>query len=160
MSVSAETMRSVMGTFPSGVTVVTTAIEGSLTGFTCQSFMSVSLDPPLVLISVMNTSTTYPSIRESGRFCVNVLAEHQGEDSTRFARKGVDRWATTRWRPTANGNPVLEEAAAWVDCELWAEHEAGDHLLVVGRTVELGKTDAATRPLLFHQGRYRVLAHE
>ena len=75
----------------------------------------------------MTNSTTYPRIRETGKFSVNVLSHDQHTVSNQFARKGTDKWAGIDWTPTAGGNPVIADTLMWLDCDIWAEHEAGDH---------------------------------
>ncbi|MBW9121909.1 flavin reductase family protein [Microbacterium trichothecenolyticum] len=148
--------RDALGSYPSGVTVVAAVVDSEPVGFTCQSFFSVSLDPPLVSISVMRTSTSYPRIRAGARFAINVLAHDQHEISGQFARSGSDKWAGVVWSPTRTGNPIISDTLMWLDCELWAEHEAGDHLIVIGRVLEHSPAERHTRdPLLFFQGRYR-----
>lgn len=151
--------RQTLGHFASGVTIVTGISDGAPVGFTCQSFFSVSIDPPLVSFSVMKNSTTYPSIRRSGAFAVNVLAHHQHTLSNQFARRGEDKWAGVQWSPTLAGNPVIDESLMWVDCALEQEVDAGDHLIVLGRVLELSGPDRHGRaPLLFFNGAYRRLS--
>ncbi|MGY1640412.1 flavin reductase family protein [Geodermatophilus sp. SYSU D00703] len=152
-----KVMREVLGHFASGVTVVTAMAEDGPIGFTCQSFSSLSLDPPLVLFAPARTSRTWPQLREIGRFCVNVLAEDQHDLSGAFARSGVDKFAGVHWRPSRQGQPVLDDVVAWIDCELWAEYDGGDHTLVAARVLDLG-ADEGRRPLLFHRGSYGLLA--
>ena len=146
-------MRQVMGHFPSGVTIVTGTTPDGPAGFTCQSFSSLSLDPPLVLVLPGRGSTTWPSIEDTGRFCVNVLAEDQSELSTAFARSGTDKFAGVEWAPSDLGSPILAGATAWIDCTLHAVHEGGDHLIVVGAVHDLGAVPD-TAPLVFHRGAY------
>jgi 3-hydroxy-9,10-secoandrosta-1,3,5(10)-triene-9,17-dione monooxygenase reductase component len=150
-------MREVLGHFASGVTVVTALAEDGPAGFTCQSFSSLSLDPPLVVFAPARTSRTWPRLRDIGRFCVNVLAEDQHELSSAFARSGVDKFAGVHWRPSRQGQPVLDDVVAWMDCELWAEYDGGDHTLVTARVLDLA-ADGQRRPLLFHRGSYGLLA--
>ena len=150
------TMRDVLGHFASGVTVVTAQGDEGPIGFTCQSFSSLSLDPPLVVIAPARTSRTWPQLRALGRFCVNVLAEDQTELSVAFARSGVDKFAGVPWRPSRLGQPVLEDVVAWIDCELWAEYDGGDHTIVAARVLDLG-ADGRRGPLLFHRGAYGLL---
>ncbi len=147
---SPETMRDVLGHFPSGVTIVTGITPEGPAGFTCQSFSSLSLDPPLVLLLAGRSSSTWPRIEAAGRFCVNVLAEAQGDLAVTFAKSGTDKFAGVGWRPTAAGNPVLEETTAWIDCTLHAVHDGGDHVIVVGAVQELEAS--GTGPLVFHRG--------
>ncbi|MBB3086187.1 flavin reductase family protein [Geodermatophilus sabuli] len=149
-------MREVLGHFASGVTVVTALDDDEPIGFTCQSFSSLSLDPPLVVFAPARTSRTWPRLRELGRFCVNVLAEDQDGLSAAFARSGGDKFAGVHWRPSRLGRPVLDDVVAWIDCELWAEYDGGDHTLVAARVLDLG-ADGHRRPLLFHRGSYSLL---
>lgn len=149
---SPERLRTVMGEFCSGVVVVT-ALGDEPLGFTCQSFASLSLDPPLVSFCPSRTSTTWPRIRETGRFCVNVLADDHAEVSGAFARSGTDKFAGVDWVPTRSGTPAIAGVGAWVDCSLWAEYDGGDHTIVVGR-VEQVHADPSTSPLVFHRGAY------
>ena len=115
-TVDPRTMRDVLGHFASGVTVVTAQGEHGPIGFTCQSFSSLSLDPPLVAIAPARASRTWPRLRELGRFCVNVLAEDQTALSARFARSSADKFAGVSWRPSPQGQPVLVDVVAWIDC--------------------------------------------
>ena len=154
--VDPRTMRDVLGHFASGVTVVTAQGDAEPIGFTCQSFSSLSLDLPLVVIAPARTSRTWRLLRALGRFCVNVLAEDQTELSVTFARSGADKFAGVPWRPSRLGQPVLEDVVAWIDCELWAEYDGGDHTLVAARVLDLG-ADPGRRPLLFHRGTYGLL---
>ncbi len=146
-------MRDVLGHFVSGVTVVTAMAADGPVGFTCQSFSSLSLDPPLVAFAPARTSRTWPQLREAGRFCVNVLADSQSGLSRQFARSGADKYAGVQWSPSPHGSPVLADVVAWIDSELWAEYDGGDHTIVVARVLDLG-ADASRTPLLFHRGAY------
>ena len=151
--VDARVMRDVLGHFASGVTVVTAIGPDGPIGFTCQSFSSLSLDPPLVAFAPSRTSTTWPRLRDVGRFCVNVLAEDQSHLSQQFARSGTDKYAGVAWARSPHGSPVLNGVVAWIDSEVWAEYEGGDHTIVVGRVLDLG-ADEARSPLVFHRGGY------
>ncbi|WP_340385329.1 flavin reductase family protein [Streptomyces sp. SS7] len=149
--------RRVLGNFASGVTVVTAATPDGPAGFACQSFSSLSLDPPLVAFMVGRTSTTWPRIAHAGAFCVNVLAAHQATLCRAFAVSGADKFAGVPYDAApASGSPRLAGALAWIDCAVHAVHTGGDHLIVVGRVNALGSTPAADteRPLLFHRGRF------
>jgi flavin reductase (DIM6/NTAB) family NADH-FMN oxidoreductase RutF len=154
--VDPDAMREVLGHFASGVTVVTALTADGPAGFTCQSFSSLSLDPPLVAFAPARTSQTWPALRAIGRFCVNVLAEGQDAVSRNFARSGVDKFAGVPWSPSAHGSPVLDGVVAWIDGELWAEYDGGDHSIVVARVLDLG-AEPDRRPLLFHRGSYGLL---
>jgi flavin reductase (DIM6/NTAB) family NADH-FMN oxidoreductase RutF len=156
---TAEAYRDTVGRYASGVTVITGLSDGAAAGFTCQSFHSVSLEPRLVLISVMRSSTTYPRVRASGCFAVNVLAEGQEGMSDRFARSGTDKWAGVPWRPSPAGLPVIEGVLAWLDCTIRDEHPAGDHLIVVGEVTAFGTTERERRsPLIFYNRAYSQIA--
>ena len=152
-AVDPQVMRDVLGHFASGVTVVTARTGEGPIGFTCQSFSSLSLDPPLVALAPARTSTTWPRLRDIGRFCVNVLAEDQSGLSAAFARSGTDKFAGVPWRSSRHGSPVLDGVVAWIDCTLWAEYDGGDHTIVAARVLDLA-ADPGRRPLLFHRGRY------
>jgi len=150
--------REALGRYASGITVITGADDNGRIGFTCQSFYSVSIDPPLVSFSVMTDSTTYPRIRDVRRFVVNVLAADQDGISSQFARKGTDKWAGVDSSWTASGLPIIAGTVMWLECELWAEHEAGDHFIVVGRVVGMSSPGwYRAEPLIFFQGQYRRL---
>ena len=154
--VDPQLMRDVLGHFASGVTVVTALTADGPAGFTCQSFSSLSLEPPLVAFAPARTSQTWPALRAIGRFCVNVLAEGQDAVSQNFAQSGGDKFAAVRWSPSAHGSPVLNDVVAWIDGELWAEYDGGDHSIVVARVLDLG-ADPERRPLLYHRGAYGLL---
>lgn len=152
--------RRVLGNFATGVTVVTApAADGApgSAGFACQSFASLSLDPPLVSFMVARTSTTWPRIARAGVFCVNVLGAEQGELCRGFAVSGAgggDKFAGVAHAPApVTGSPRLDGAPAWIDCTIQAVHTGGDHLIVVGRVEALGAEDDG-EPLLFHKGRF------
>lgn len=145
--------REVLGQFATGVAVVTATADGEPVGMAVNSFTSVSLDPPLVLFCAARTSTTWPSIRAAGRFAVNILAEHQEDVSRLFATRGADRFGAVDWHLGASGAPVLDDLLAFVDCVIESEHDAGDHVIVIGRVLDLG-IRAERGPLLFHGGGY------
>ncbi|OUM28826.1 flavin reductase family protein [Pseudomonas putida] len=151
--------REALGHYASGITVITSLIDGNPIGFTCQSFYSVSMNPPLVSFSVMSSSASYPGIRSAGRFAVNILSGEQVGVSNRFARKGTDKWQGVDWQVSPLGNPVIAGSLHWLDCEIHAEHAAGDHLIVVGEVKALNAHNAtATQPLLYFKGQYCNLA--
>jgi 3-hydroxy-9,10-secoandrosta-1,3,5(10)-triene-9,17-dione monooxygenase reductase component len=149
----AATFRTVLGHFCSGITIVTAVDEGEPVGLTCQSFASVSLDPPLVLFVPAKGSNSWPRIRHAGHFCANVLEEEQEELGRRFAIRGADKFAGVGWRPGLTGAPILDGCLAYVECEVEAVHEAGDHDIAVGRVIDLGVGGEGS-PLLFYRGGY------
>jgi flavin reductase (DIM6/NTAB) family NADH-FMN oxidoreductase RutF len=145
--------RNVMGHLPTGVSIVTGHGEDGPAGLAMGSFMSVSLEPPLIAVSPALTSTSWPAIRATGRFCVNVLSETQADLARRFAVSGGEKFAELEWTHGPSGSPILEGAIAWIDCTIHSEHEAGDHWLALGRVVELG-LGAGGDPLIFHRGAF------
>jgi flavin reductase (DIM6/NTAB) family NADH-FMN oxidoreductase RutF len=145
--------RTVLGHFATGVTIIT-AMDGSEpVGVSANAFTSVSLDPPLVLFCASQSSSTWPRIEAAGKFTVNILNEHQEDVCRVFATKGADRFTRIGWRPSANGNPILHDALAFVDCTIETLHDGGDHVIVIGRVQELGVMSEAG-PLLFYRGGY------
>ena len=156
---AARRFREVLGRFASGVTVVTAMSGRTPVGLTCQSFSSVSLDPPLVLFVPARSSRAWPLIRAAGVFCVNILAADQTWVSNRMAGRGQDKFAGLEWSASSvTGSPVLPGVLGHVDCTVESVHEAGDHDVVVGRVVDLvAQGGVAERdPLLFYRGRYRT----
>lgn len=151
--------REALGHYASGITVITSRVAGEPIGFTCQSFHSVSMRPPLVSFSVMSGSASYPKIRQAGRFAVNILSDKQVRISQQFAQRGTDKWLEVEWQESPLGNPVIAGSLHWLDCEIYAEHAAGDHLIVIGEVKALNLQEAAsTQPLLYFKGQYRNIA--
>lgn len=154
----ARHFRDVLGRFASGVTIVTAITDEGPVGMTCQSFSSVSLEPPLVMFVPAKTSRAWPLIRAAGHFTVNLLAADQQDVSTRFATKGTDKYAGVPWKPaTATGAPRIESCLGWIDCTVEAVHDAGDHDVVIGRVQAMEHGDAEA-PLLFFRSAYHQLA--
>ncbi len=145
--------RQVLGHFATGVTVVTGTLDGQPMGLSVNSFTSVSLAPPLVAFCIARTSTTWPRLRARGHFCVNILAEDQEQLARVFATRLVDKFTGVGWTPAPSGSPVVLGALAWLDCTVEAEHEAGDHLIVVGRANNMEVVHEAG-PLIFYRGGY------
>jgi flavin reductase (DIM6/NTAB) family NADH-FMN oxidoreductase RutF/pimeloyl-ACP methyl ester carboxylesterase len=149
-------LRSAMGCFATGVTVITSLTEaGEPMGFTANSFTSVSLEPPLVLFCAKKDSRTAEAIRNSRRFAVNILHIGQQEISGRYA-KSAERFAEAEWVYGAGEPPILKDALANVICELEEIVVRGDHHIILGRVVRV-RYDPARDPLLFHQGRYQKI---
>lgn len=156
--VAPSVFRETMSHYASGITVIAGHDGTEPLGFTCQSFYSVSLEPPLVSFSVMRSSTTYPSIRRTGRFSVNVLAGSQDRVSNQFARRGTDKWAGIDWEMSLNQNPIISGSLMWLDCSIHAEYEAGDHYVVIGLVNQTSPVDwHHGEPLVYFKGRYRHL---
>jgi 3-hydroxy-9,10-secoandrosta-1,3,5(10)-triene-9,17-dione monooxygenase reductase component len=151
--------REALGHYASGITVITSHLDGEPIGFTCQSFYSVSTSPPLVSFSVMASSASYPKIRQAGRFVVNILSGEQAGISNQFARKGTDKWHAVEWQQSPLGNPIIAGSLHWLDCKIHAEHAAGDHLIVIGEVKALSlQATAVTQPLLYFKGQYCNIA--
>jgi flavin reductase (DIM6/NTAB) family NADH-FMN oxidoreductase RutF len=151
--------RRVLGHFPTGVVVVTGLDpDGAPVGLAVGSFTSASLDPPLVAFFPDHSSSSWPRIAPTGRFCVNILGHDQEAVSRVFAMRGGDKFATLSWRAAPSGAPILDGVVAWIDCELEAVHPAGDHDVVLGRvrTLDIERTDvdSSRQPLVFFQGGY------
>ena len=142
-----------LGHFATGVTVVTATVDGQAVGLAVNSFTSVSLDPPLVAISISTRSSTWPRVREVGTFCVNILSEDQEAVSRAFAARTPTRFAGIGHQPSPSGAPILTGVLAWIDCSIEAEHLAGDHVIVVGRVRDLAVA-REHRPLVFYRGGY------
>lgn len=149
--------RDVLGRFASGITVVATLDADTMepVGFACQSFASLSLDPPLVMLAVGRNSTSWPRIERTGRFCVTILAEDQQTTCAALGRSGPDKFAGIGWSTGEHGTVRVDGALAHVECELQAVYEAGDHHLVTAHVVALDAGEDA-RPLLFYRSRYAV----
>jgi len=144
--------RTVMGHFATGVTVVTAVHDDVPVGFTAQSFVSLSLDPPLVAVCPGIQSASWPRIAAAPGLCINILGGHQEALCRAFATSGADKYAGVGWRPSAlSGAPVLDGCLAWADCRIEATHEAGDHLIVVAQVLDLGGGEGG-EPLLFYRG--------
>jgi 3-hydroxy-9,10-secoandrosta-1,3,5(10)-triene-9,17-dione monooxygenase reductase component len=150
----AREFRNTLGQFCTGVVIATGCVGGEPAGFAAQSFSSVSLDPPLVLLCPAKSSTSWPKLRQSGSFCINILAADQRPVCDVFAQTGIEKFSALDWHPGVTGSPVLEGVLAYVDCDLHAEHDAGDHSVVLGRVRDVRILDPEGSPLLFFRGAY------
>ncbi len=149
---SAAHLRAVLGKVPTSVAVIASTDADGPVGVSVGSFTSVSLDPPLVGFFIARSSTTWPRIAASGRFCASVLGQHQEPVSRLFATRGADKFGGCEWAPTTAGLPLIAGSAAWFDCEIESTTDAGDHLLVLGRVHAMGAGD--DEALVFLGGRY------
>jgi 3-hydroxy-9,10-secoandrosta-1,3,5(10)-triene-9,17-dione monooxygenase reductase component len=152
MEITGEAFRRVLGHLPTGVTVITTNGPGGPVGMSANSVTSVSLEPPLILFCPAKTSTTWPSIRQVGAFCVNIMARQHEELTRRFSYKGIDRFAGIAYEEGPCG-PVLSDAVGWIDCTIRDEHDAGDHTIVVASVSRIEASSDAS-PLVFFRGVY------
>ncbi|PWC37625.1 flavin reductase family protein [Azospirillum sp. TSO35-2] len=152
-SIDVRELRNVLGAFATGVTVVTTIDgDGQPRGFTANSFTSVSLDPPLVLVCLAKTAATRPVFEAAGGYAVNILAEDQKGVSRTFASKVEDRFATVDWQAGPAGNPVFAGTSAWLDCSMHQTVDAGDHVILIGCVRGCGH--APVSPLGYCRGAY------
>lgn len=161
-SITDTSLRKIRGLFASGVAAVTTALPegGKLRGVTVSAFMSVSLDPPLVLIALASENTSCEMIAESGLFAVNLLSEEQEFLSERFAARAPivnEEFEGVPYHVEATGAPILEGCIAWYDCRVAATYDSGDHTLFIGRVEAIGLEDESRRPLLYFANRYAHL---
>ena len=147
-------LRSVLGRFVTGVTVVTALDgEGNLHGLTANSFTPVSLDPPLVLVCVNLRTRSYGALLQKGRFAIHILSREQGAIARAFASSGGDRAGICGWQVNARGYPILDKYHAVLECRLEREHHAGDHAILIGRVENLVNGAEGDGPLVFYGGR-------
>jgi flavin reductase (DIM6/NTAB) family NADH-FMN oxidoreductase RutF len=157
MSIEKNELRRVMGHFATGVTVITTiAKEGTPYGLTANAFMSVSLEPPLLLISVDKKAESYPYFEQSKVFTINVLRDDQEGLSRRFAVSGGNKFEGVAYHRGANEVPILEDTLAFIECRLYATYDGGDHTLYLGEILEAETREG--KPLLFYRGGYRGIS--
>jgi len=146
--------RQILGHYPTGVCAITAmSADGVPAGMVVGSFTSVSLDPPLVAFFPDKSSTSWPRIEAAGRFCVNVLAKDQGPVCRALASKAEDKFADLQYSLSDQGLPILEGIIAWIACDLYAVHEAGDHYIVLGQVHALEVSHPGS-PMIFHRGGY------
>lgn len=146
--------RNAMGNFCTGVVIATGMFDGRPAGFAAQSFVSLSLDPPLVALCPGKNSTSWPKLRDSGHFCINILAADQKAVCDAMAQSGGDKFSAFPWREGVTGSPILDGVLGYVDCVLEAEHDAGDHTIAVGRVRDFKVDKEEDMPLLFFRGMY------
>jgi flavin reductase (DIM6/NTAB) family NADH-FMN oxidoreductase RutF len=150
--------RNVLGHFPTGVTVVTGLdAAGAPHGITIGSFVSVSLDPPLVGFFPGIASKSWQAIAESGSFCVNILGAGQDELCWKFAKEPAagetSKFAGVDWTPSSTGSPILPGIIGSIDCQVEAVHETGDHLFVIGRVHDMSHTEDVSDAMVFFRGK-------
>jgi flavin reductase (DIM6/NTAB) family NADH-FMN oxidoreductase RutF len=151
-SISGSEFRRVLGHLPTGVTVITASTPDGPAGMAAISVTSVSLVPPMILFCPARSSETWPALRAADRLCVNVLGGESEQLTRQFARKGIDRFAGISWRESDYG-PALADAVAWIGCSINAEHDGGDHAIVVADVLRL-QTASPRAPLVFFRGTY------
>jgi 3-hydroxy-9,10-secoandrosta-1,3,5(10)-triene-9,17-dione monooxygenase reductase component len=152
-SIDPDRFRQVLGHFPTGVTAVTAiGRDGGPVGFSVSSFFSVSLEPALVGFCAGKESSAWPAIRAARSFCVNVLAADQESVSRQLASRS-DRFEGLAWSPSPSGAPRLHDVLAWIDCDIDAVHDAGDHEICVARVRDLAVAREAG-PLVYYRSGY------
>ncbi|MDO8251288.1 MAG: flavin reductase [Rhodoferax sp.] len=160
-SASIEPMlfRQLLGCFPTGVAVITTtAADGQPAGLTCNSFSSVSLEPPLVLFSLRKASSLVSAFSEADAFAINILSQRQDALSGRFASSKIaDKFEGVSWRSGPLGMPIIEDCLASFECSVHARHDAGDHYIFIGEVKHMGE-GCADQALVFYKGAYMMLA--
>lgn len=145
--------RRVLGHYPTGVCAITAMVDDTPVGMVVGSFTSVSLEPPLVAFFPSRKSKSWPRIEKAGRFCVNVLAEHQQGACRAISAKGENKFENVDYRLSETGLPILSDVVAWIECSLEAVHDAGDHFIALGRVCAL-EVENPHKPLLFLKGGY------
>ena len=156
MPIEKNHLRQVMGHFATGVTIITTLNKaGELHGLTANAFTSVSLEPPLLLISVDKKAESWPAFEESRVFTVNILAEDQEGLSRKFAVSGGNKFEGIAYRIGANGAPILDGTLAYIECTLYAAYDGGDHSIYLGEIQQVEIHEG--KPLVFYRGGYRAL---
>ncbi|MBT2325235.1 flavin reductase [Variovorax paradoxus] len=151
--------RQLLGCFPTGVAVITTRTpDGQPAGLTCNSFSSVSLEPPLVLFSLRKASRLLDTFEQAEGFAINILSERQDALSGRFASSKIDdKFEGVAWRPGLLGMPLVDDCLASFECSVFARHEAGDHLVFIGEVKNM-IAGGADQALVFYKGAYMMLA--
>jgi flavin reductase (DIM6/NTAB) family NADH-FMN oxidoreductase RutF len=150
-----NTLKQAMRVYPQGVTVVSLMAEGDPRGLTVSSFTSVSLAPPLVLVSIAKTSAVHDALREARAYAINFLAEDQKSVSDRFAgRTGLkDRFEGLRFEVGVTGSPIIDGVRAVLECRAWKAYDGGDHSILIGE-VAAAKTFNSKRPLVYYAQQY------
>lgn len=152
-----RTLRDALGCFATGVTVVTAlGAPGEPAGLTVNSFTSVSLDPPLLLVCIHKQAASADALVGASHFAVNVLQNEQQPASIRFSTRDQDRFGATPWSCGEGGAPILKDSLSVFECERFAVYDGGDHHILVGQVVK-ASFDESLDPLLFFRGRYRRL---
>src|SRR5436309_7976877 len=151
-----RTLRDALGCFATGVTVVTCLKDGEPAGLTVNSFTSVSLNPPLLLVCIAKAAASAEALTTASHFAVNVLQTGQQPASIRFATRDEDRFGTTPWSCGEAGAPILKDSLGVFECERHAVYDGGDHHILVGQVVK-ASFDTSLDPLLYFRGRYRRL---
>jgi flavin reductase (DIM6/NTAB) family NADH-FMN oxidoreductase RutF len=156
LAIDPKEFRRAGGKFLTGVTIATArAVDGAPHGLTANSFTTVSLTPPLILVCVDTRARLLEHFLGTGYFAVNVLTEAQQELSSRFAKPNIDRFDGVEWYEGRTGAPLLPGSLATLECKLVQQPAAGDHIILVGEVLHLSMADGS--PLGYFSGCYRQL---
>ncbi len=158
-AIDPKLFRQLLGCFPTGVAVITTTdANGQPAGLTCNSFSSVSLEPPLVLFSLRKASSLVSVFSEADGFAINILSQRQDALSGRFASSKIaDKFEGVAWRSGPLGMPIIEDCLASFECSVYARHDAGDHYIFIGEVKHMGE-GCADQALVYYKGAYMMLA--
>ena len=163
MSFTARQFRDALGLFPTGIAIVTAASDdGNVGGLTVNSFTSISLDPPLIMVSLALSISSFAIFEHAPYFAVSLLREDQRHVSAAFATSSLAKWQGGHHRAgVVAAAPVIHPNLAAFECETHARYEGGDHLLLLGRVLRIEtSSDGKARPLLYYSGQYRELSDE
>ncbi|MFB7640168.1 flavin reductase family protein [Peribacillus butanolivorans] len=150
--------RNTMGTFATGVTIITAKGEdGKNIGLTANAFSSLSLDPPLILVCIDKKSSSVPAFQKGRPFVVNLLSEEQENECWSFAKGGVDKFVNAQYELSPNGVPILKENLSTIICDVFEVLEGGDHVIVTGLAKEISRNEEK-KPLIFYSGNICNLA--
>lgn len=161
MSFTSRQFRDALGLFPTGIAVVTAATaDGAIGGLTVNSFTSVSLDPPLILVALARSISSFEIFERASHFAVSVLREDQRHVSAAFAKSDLAKWQGGHHRK-GNLAPIIHPNLAAFECETHARFDGGDHRLLLGKVIQIeAGLEPGSRPLLYYRGRYRELIEE
>ena len=150
--------RDALSRFASGVTVVTALHEdGKITGLTASAFSSLSLDPPLILVCVGEQSASRAAVNTSLSFAVHILAENQKNVAMAFAKPGANKADGIPWKLTIGGTPILEDYLVVLECERAEEFHVGDHVIIIGRVINIEVSDCGRSPMTYYRSELNSL---
>jgi 3-hydroxy-9,10-secoandrosta-1,3,5(10)-triene-9,17-dione monooxygenase reductase component len=155
-SVTPALYRDVLSTFATGVVVVSARERGAAVGMSVNAFAALSLQPPLISLAIGCSSRTWPKIRRSSGFCVSILNSDQAALCRLFSKPCANRFEKVAWTLSPHGSPIINGALAWIDCAITSEHTVGDHSLVIGEILALGRVGFGM-PLVFYSSEFRSI---
>ena len=161
MTLNDHDFRHCLGSFSTGVTVVTTANDAKdPQGITVNSFCSVSLHPPLILFCLDKNASCFETLHTASHFTINILSEAQEDLSHRFAHYTEDRWKKTAFHYGKNGCPTLENCTASLECKTSMIHEAGDHFIIIGEVLDISVSEQHPKPLIYYRSNYYSMTND